>query len=222
MALVLTGCSGSRWAQRDPDYTEKYAEHTEDPARVVKQAVDARHVEHKGGSYIHAGVAPFDEAYLLSGGGFGYPTAWFEQRIGLSALASETIEDRLFLGVEGGLRVQSPSRFAPFVGIGGYAGPSLAAWLEDDDSDYVLPSEGEEDHNALAAIYPEIGFHLWQNADKRWTFSASYWLTTEGRNEDFLMFNLSMSRLDLDSKPSIDELEDDDDEWNFHSKEFGR
>lgn len=52
LALATAGCHGSRWAKRDADYAQQYPRHTDNVAKTVKQAIDARHVRGKRGYYI--------------------------------------------------------------------------------------------------------------------------------------------------------------------------
>lgn len=161
--IASAGCTGSRWARADPDYAEKYDRHTDNPVKVVKQALDARHVADKWGLY--SSVAASDSpAAEVSVGGFMYPLAGqgaIETRLGLRGVAydGDGDDDSGFAGgAEAGIRLQSPSRVAPFVGLSGFLGK---APFQDPDPG-APPSFDDEDDDALAAAFsPEVGCHFW-------------------------------------------------------------
>jgi hypothetical protein len=64
-AVFLMGCTGSRWAKDDPDYAAKYPTHTDNVAKTVKQAIDARHLRDKGG--VYAAVSGRDDPTAMGG-----------------------------------------------------------------------------------------------------------------------------------------------------------
>jgi hypothetical protein len=100
--------------------------------------------------------------------------------------------DDVFTGLDVGLRLQTPSRLAPFVGAGAFVGyadevvPAEDDWVDNDDDGFT--DERGEDRTrfsgALAAIYPEAGAHFWWRPNWRISSYGRYMITTEGRSED--------------------------------------
>ena len=208
LLLVSAGCSAwkpsSKLAMSDASYALKYGapypeENEEKYQRMAKQMVDARHVASKSGYYLGVGGG-FNHGGSGGVGGeigvFSYPASWFEMRAGLQGLITANGEDSgAFGGVTGGVRVQPPSRVAPFVGVGGFAGvhsyETNGEFNEiDDDEDFSIdePGEMEEKTKSFLAVYPEVGVHAWLNGHVRATASASYFVSTEGRDADFWYF----------------------------------
>jgi len=198
------GCASSKWAMNDPDYAAKYDDPYPDDRlkkthRMAKQIVDARHVEGESGLYGGAAFAEEPTSAGVELGGFGYPKSWLSTRLGLSFLAGTGAKD-LFTGANLGARVQIPSRFSPFVGTGVYGGFSQKTIEHDCGCRERTADEG------FAAIYPEVGTHFWLTGQWRLTTSAAYFFNTEGRNEDFWFFGISLGRL-YNADDTADELE---------------
>lgn len=189
---------GSRWARDDPDYAAKYPKHTESVTRAIKQAIDARHLRKKGG--VYASVAGRDEPTALGGeaGGFYYPSPYVEGRLGLSGLIYEGAEP-VSGGLLAGARLQSPTRVAPFVGIGAYAGltPNAALTSDgiDNNFDGLVDNDEETENEFVGALIPEAGCHFWLTPAWRVTGSASYFVTTSSTDNHFLMINVGLARM---------------------------
>jgi hypothetical protein len=201
--VLLCGCPWSRWALKDPDYAAKYDEPPEllDVESQAKQTVDARFVEGKGGWYVAgAGHAdPFAAGGEL--GVFAYPKSWLSANAGFAALAGTGAND-LFLGINTSLRVQSPSRFSPFAGVGMFHGyserevPARDDFIDNDDDGSVDErDETDTEYGWLSAVYPEVGVHYWLNSSVRLSASGAYYVTTEGRDSDFWFYGASLSFL---------------------------
>ena len=145
-------------------------------------------------------------------GVFTYLGPSVEARGGLKGLIGTGAKD-WFAGVDFGLRAQSPSRLAPFAGVGSYLGgntKTVAATSDgiDNDADFFVDEAGEtkDDSNFLASIYPETGVHFWLNSATRLTASAQYHVTTEGRDADFWFFGFSLSFLnEAERRDSLEE-----------------
>ena len=222
LLLVLAGSGGciairdghlsSRWAMSDPDYQRKYSqphEPGEKYPRMLKQSVDARHVKGTSGMYVDwlRSSKPADGGAI---GVYSYPTSWLETRGGVGGMQGADTYEALALGVDGGIRIQSPSRIAPFVGVGGFAGwtatrnrpkrtnddddPPDDPFDEDDDDDWfdlLLAASFRalyENTEPSAGIYPEIGCHYWVTERHRVTGFARYYLSDSG--EDFLLLGM--------------------------------
>ncbi|QDU54098.1 hypothetical protein [Aeoliella mucimassa] len=218
VVVATTGCHGSRWAKRDADYRQKYPEHSDDTLQTIKQAVDARHVKHKGGKYV--ALAGRDDPFAggIDVGGFVYPEPWLELRGGLSGLVHESGKRPYSAGLLTSARVQPPSRFAPFAGVGGYLGWAGCDFRDIGDHTYFpeeetyFPEVEEEEtslggeligaaivgtatakHEFVVAAFPEVGAHFWIDHRRRVTVSASYWFSNQDYNEDFLFFTIGFS-----------------------------
>jgi len=194
--LLAAGCGTSRWAMDDPDYKAKYSEPYGDDKipRMAKQAIDARHVGGKGGIYVQASgqTAPFNLGGEI--GGFKYTTPCTTFRGGLMGLLS-TNANGMFGALDLGARVQTPTRLAPFAGVGTFVGLS-DIWDEHDDS-YHLPHHHHDDSavRGIAGVYPELGLHYWLSGRSRLSLSGSYLVTTEGRGDDFWYCGVTMAFL---------------------------
>lgn len=211
MPLMLqAGCAGigtSKWANDDPVYAEKYASNYssndgEKAARMLKQAVDARHVDGRSGKYIGFSGADEPTAAGLEFGVFTYVDPAVEVRAGLKGLLGTGAED-WYAGVDLGARVQAPSRLAPFAGVGTFIGGNgrqVGARDDniDNDDDGAIDERGETKTRGefLASVYPELGVHYWLTSDLRMTGSAQYHVTTDGRDSDFWFIGISFSWLD--------------------------
>lgn len=194
----------------DPDYAEKYSKpyRKDQPARIAKQLVDARHLDGKSGSTFGVGVS--GDPVSVSGeiGAFAYPEEWLEVGGGLVGIAG-TGAGSAFVGPELRTRLVLPARVSPFVGVGAYAGVN---WFDesaeddgiDNDDDLFIdePGEKKDSVNGFLAVYPEVGAHLWANGTWRLTGSARYYVNSEGRDADFWYFGLSLGRV---SREEVDE-----------------
>lgn len=210
LSVLTSGCAGigtSRWAMDDEVYSAKYdkpypSNDSEKVARMIKQASDARHVGDRGGTYIGAAGADEPTAAGIEFGRFQYSGSALESRIGLKGLVGTGADD-WFAGLDLGLRAQSPSRFAPFAGIGTFVGGNTNSSLavtdgRDNDDDGSIDERGERksDPEFMASVYPELGVHWWVTSDLRLTTSAQYHFTTDGRDSDFWFIGFSLSFLD--------------------------
>ena len=131
-----------------------------------------------------------------------------EARAGLAGMIavdgdpSQSLSQNAFGGINLGVRAQSPTRVAPFVGAGVFAGASSYYELADsdgvdNDDDFFIdePGEERETNDYFAAVYPEVGVHAWLTSNWRATASASYLVTTEGRDHDFWYVGVYLARL---------------------------
>jgi hypothetical protein len=207
---VLPGCiSGvgtSRWAMDDPTSAEKYDDPypSNDAAklkRMLKQSADARHAAGRGGLYT--GLAANDDPFSLGAepGYYKYHTSMIEGRAGLKGLVGTSAESA-FPGGDFGVRLQPPSRLAPFVGAGIFAGANsqqvdATADRIGNDGDTRVDEFGEtnKDYAALVSFYPETGFHCWINGSTRLTSSVQYHVTPQGPHDDFRLFGVTLSFL---------------------------
>ena len=214
MLLLCTGSGcfklSSKWAMSDPDYAKKYsAPYPEDDAakaqRLTKQMLDARHVAGDSGTYLKGAYSTEPDAGQLELGGFAYPNSFTELHGGLSVLAGE---QGLwgFPGLDLGMRIQTPSRIAPFVGAGVFGDLSetiLVALLDDDDD--CGCDESYRYVHSFAAVYPEIGIHYWLDGTTRATLSAGYYFNSEGRDEDFWLIGFTIGGVTRE-EPTPDDL----------------
>ena len=195
--LLLAGCQPfkSRYALEDREYAAKYTEGAEpgDLVGKAKQAIDARHVAGLGGIYA-SGAGQFigNDDKPVIGAEIGYefyPKSYYSQRIGAMVLFNGELP---FAGVDVGARLQSPTRFAPFVGAGMFNGviPGLSDAENDNfdnDKDGAIDEDGETDWGIdgyTVAIYPELGAHFWINGKGRATVYSRYFVSSAGRDQD--------------------------------------
>lgn len=203
---VVGGCS-SRWAMDVPEYNAKYSrpypeDELETLARKAKQSADARFVAGRSGAYAGGAGQTDPGAAGAELGVFHYFDEHTEGRASLAWLASSAA-DNSFLGANLGARVQTPSRVAPFAGVGmfgGYSDVTEAADNDrrDNDDDGAIDELGEEKttiDGVLGAVNPEVGVHFWMTSQLRLTASASYYITTEGRDHDFWMYGVNLGWL---------------------------
>lgn len=196
--LFAAGCADllkSRYAMDDPVYAAKYSEGAKksEPLKKFKQAIDARHVEGLGGLYIGGGSQWRDDYQAaLAGaelGSEGYATSWTSGRAAIAAYAGS--ED-WYAGTDLGMRLQIPTRIAPFVGLGTFNGLSTARVDatrdgRDNDDDGFADEWGEKKTKFdgwLSTIYPEVGVHFWPVGQARLTGYARYLITSDGRDSD--------------------------------------
>ena len=183
----------------DPVYSEKYAEGAEkgDLLGKAKQALDARHTENLAGFYFSGGAQQrHDDEHAIFGGEIGcetYAENWLTLRGSLAAyMGEENGDTEGYGGLDVGLRFQTPSRIAPFVGVGMFNGFSKSKesanrdFIDNDDDGFI------DEHNEtkttadgwMTAIYPEVGLHAWTNGNLRLTGFGRYFVSTEGRKQD--------------------------------------
>ena len=179
----------------DREYAAKYHEGAdkEDVVGKVKQAVDARHVKGLGGWFVSGGgqfLAKSDAPIVGAEVGYEYyPTSYYSQRIS-GLLLSDSNQG--FAGMDLGARFQTPTRLAPFAGVGMYNGFSRGEIDSDrdgldNDDDKAIDEEGEKKSivdGYILAVYPEFGAHFWLNGSGRITLYTRYFVTSEGRDQD--------------------------------------
>ena len=190
--ILLTFASGcslrSRYALEDPIYKQKYADGASkgDILGKLKQGFDARHTKYLDG-YVGGGGGQVGDAFgSLEIGREVYIENYFSNRISLAGLSGN---GTTAIGLDVGARLQTPTRVAPFVGIGAKAGV-LASDVVGLAADVAFDSDSNEgfdedtDIDGLAAVYPEVGVHFWANGNFRFTLFGRYLVTTEGRDFD--------------------------------------
>ena len=164
----------------------------------MKQAIDARHIREKGGTYL--GLSGRDEPTAMGAelGFFHYPSPYVEGRFGLSGLIYPG-DDPLSGGALGAVRFQTPTRLAPFAGVGAYVGftpdERVANDGLDNDHDGEFDEWDESENDVVLALVPEAGCHLWITPGWRATGAVSYLVTDNDQENNFLMFSVSLAHL---------------------------
>ncbi len=175
LIFSISGCAGSRWARSDAEYELKYPEHSDKILQTVKQAVDARFIGGRSGAYGSFGGSSQPSTVTAEVGLIRVVKPWLETRAGVVGIAGSPNKS-LYGGGTAGIRINSPSRLAPFVGVGAYAGIEPWELIEDRESDF--PDTGDDDFEASDFIFaaaPEVGMHYWITPEYRLTTSASYY-----------------------------------------------
>lgn len=179
----------------DPEYAAKYGEgakKTDIPGKV-KQAADARFQSGTSGMFVSGGAYTRPDAdkalAAIDIGVETYATSYLTARGSLMLVGGQ---DDVFTGLDLGLRLQSPTRLAPFAGLGTFAGyarevvPAEDDWIDNDDDGFI-DEDGEDKKRFsgfLASVYPEVGAHFWWTPNIRLTTFSRYMVTTEGRATD--------------------------------------
>jgi hypothetical protein len=188
----------------DAVYRRKYSrtyEPGEKIPRMAKQMDDARDVADRGGLYLDAGASRNPPSLGGELGLFRYKEPWREYRVGIAGLAGTGARD-WFVGLDGGMRLQTPTRVAPFIGFGGFGGSGerevAAIDGRDNDDDIFVdePGETKTELRALFAVYPEVGVHAWLTPRCRLSGFGRYYVTTDGRASDFWYVGLGISLLE--------------------------
>lgn len=206
LPLIPSGFLKSRWAMSDPLYAKKYAKGASkiNLPKKIKQASDARFVDDFAGWYLSAGLTSIGDTPSPLGsielGYTGYQTSYLTNRVGFIAAVND--ED-FYVGGETGIRIQTPTRLAPFVGLGLFAGASSTRSPAehdnvDNDDDGAVDEDGETEFDfdgALAAVYPEVGVHFWWTPRLRLSGFGRYMITTEGRRADSNYFGATIAIL---------------------------
>lgn len=206
---LLSGCAfegrklfSSRWAMDHPKYSERYGDPYSDNnlskwSRMGQQMVDARFLSGTTGGYASTGVATQPRAAFGGElGVFTMPSSWSTVRAGAVGLLAEGLPNFLTGGLIGA-RFHMPSRLSPYVGLaamGGYAETTTHADSSYVDGDGNLVMEGQEIPGpgvGLVAIAPELGISCWLTSRTRLSVNSSYWISSEGRDHDFLLLGLS-------------------------------
>lgn len=208
--LVCCGCAlptgllKSRWAMDDPEYAEKYCDGAEksDVLGKLKQAADARFQKEASGYFVSGGLAKrSDNDNSLASIDVGCEAYFTSYLTGHASLMGMVNEEDWFTGLDGGYRLQTPTRLAPFVGVGGfvgYANETIDAdddWVDNDDDGFI-DEWGEEKKRfsgSMAAVYPEFGAHFWWNPSFRISSYGRYMVTTDGRDSDAWQFGFGVA-----------------------------
>lgn len=198
-----TGVLKSRWAMDDPEYASKYADGAPktEPLQKIKQAADARFLEKASGIFVSGGITRRPDAdnnlFAIDVGGEHYLTSYLTGRVSLVGM----VNDDWFTGADAGMRLQTPTRLAPFVGLGifgGWARETVDAsddWIDNDDDGFT-DEYGEEKKRVSGsyfAAYPETGFHLWWTPRIRLTTYGRYLISDDGRDSDDWMFGTGIA-----------------------------
>ena len=201
---ICSGCVssggrlGSKWAMDHPDYANKYdrpygPNRVKNWGRMAKQSVDARFQSGESGLYVSAGAATRHPAAAAGEIGlFLMPSSWATGRLGLVGLLAEG-QSNYLTGGTAGIQFQFPTRLTPYAGLSGFAGV-----VHDDTTDNSSgfsnnPGPTTTNSGGMAAIIPEAGIHYWVNSRFRLSVGANYYITTEGRNEDFVLLGFSLA-----------------------------
>lgn len=165
---------------------------------MAQQMADARFLEGTSGFYASAGGATTNRA--AAGGEIGVftlPTSWSTVRVGAVGLVAENIPTFLTGAVVGG-RIHAPTRVSPYVGLSGMFGYGRTQAQADHsyvDGDGKIVLKGQSIPGqgvGIAAIVPEAGLSWWVTSKTRANLGASYYITTDGRDQDFLLLGLSL------------------------------
>ena len=173
--------------------------------RQGEEIIDARFQEGRSGLYTGAGIATRQRAAAVGEVGVTWlPTSWSTVRIGAEGMLADGLPTYLTGGIVG-VRLHSPTRFSPYVGVAGMAGvadTSTTAQSTYIDKQGNIVQEGDRVPGVtkgLAAIIPEVGMSYWFTSRVRLNVGASYYMTTDSgsgaANKDFVLTTLSLDWL---------------------------
>ncbi|MEZ6059209.1 MAG: hypothetical protein R3C19_02490 [Planctomycetaceae bacterium] len=212
---LLCGCTGigtSRWAMDDPVYAEKYGQpyssnDAQKVTRMMKQSLDARFISGRNGGYAGLGVLGAELGVLR------FPTAYSEIRGGLKGQLNSGTGTA---GLDVSARLQTPTRLAPFIGVGGYLGGgsdvSAVSDGRDNDHDGFIDEVGEKRSQGIFTLYPEAGLHFWMTPKSRLSLVAQVHLAPQSDVDDFGYVGVQWSI--LDGLHGLWNSEDGDGEWS--------
>ena len=211
--LAVSGCASGgslfspQWAMDNEDYARQYGVADTHPhrsntlrklSRMSQQMVDARFQKGQTGAYASAGVATRHRTALAGEIGlFGLPTSWSTVRIGAVGLLADGLPTYMTGGVAGA-RFHAPTRLSPYIGLSGMAGYSELSTTAkssyfDNNGNFIQSGDKIIESSAiLAAVIPEAGVSYWLIPQARLNLGASYYVTTSGRSQDFLLMGLSL------------------------------
>jgi hypothetical protein len=134
-------------------------------------AAEPPHPAHAEARRTHIGASMAwnegDNAYVGMLFGDFYPRTWLCLRNGIGSMDARDFE-RWFFGMDFGIRVATPTRLAPFAGIGGFLGYRTER------------EDGEDETRFIATLHPELGCDLWFPRGYRLTGVTSWHFTSEG------------------------------------------
>lgn len=192
-AFVASGCFSSKWGMDNGAYQKKYDRpYSDEPLkkweRMGRQMIDARHVANDSGTYIGGAASDFrhNAAGGIEVGVTNYSKPWLSSKVALAGQLNSGAANG-FVGVNCAVHVSTPTRVAPFVGAGVFGGIDVSTVVNS------LNDEEGTDTQFLGAVYPEVGVHVWLNGRTRLTGSASYWVTSTGRDKDFWYYGLGLT-----------------------------
>jgi hypothetical protein len=197
LTLLLSGSGCAHWKEHAKEALDDIGgldpEEQRELAAATKQVMLAPQ-RHGGIGLYAAGGA--DPEFRSGGGelGMAVNSYWWDCRAGLAFYGSGAADD-WFLGPTAAVHLQLPTRLAPFVGVGVFGGYSRTEGVGpnngfDDNGNDIIDEYGElteHSYNEFLSIFPEVGLHFWLTDYIRLTASASYHITTEGRDHDFWM-----------------------------------
>lgn len=199
----------SKWAMDIEDYARTYSvPYSDDPAtrrsQVFREMLDARFQEDNYGFYVGGGAAANNWSVgQIDVGMFQMPTAWSTVRLGGIGMVAG---GKAMGGVEGGIRLHTATRLAPYVGLqgvlefGGFARHiSYNRYYYQDGQRYNNPRWGYFP-TGMAAIVPEMGVSYWLNPYTRLNVGAGYYITG-GHQPDFLLLSTSLDFSLREAKP---------------------
>lgn len=177
----------------DKVYAKKYRKGVSkvDLLGKLKQASDARHTQYLTGYTLGGGTAvrqaePDTTLAVVDAGVEFYATNYLSSRV---ALTGFTGEKDLFVGGDIGVRLQPPTRLAPFVGVGSTLGMGAfdvanaavqGAATVDDGMDEV-----QRDSSVITILYPETGVHFWLNGRTRLSAYGRHNFSTSNEGGSF-------------------------------------
>ncbi len=192
----------TKWAMDNDDYARLHSDpYSDDPvirrSQRRREMSDARFQEDTYGVYVGGGGAlnnwSVGEADV---GMFMMPSSCSTVRFGAIGMVAG---GKPMAGGELGVRLHTPTRLAPYVGLAGVLEMSGVERHTSSRRSNYYDNNGHRLGNSrwgyfptgMAAIVPEAGVSYWLTSSTRLNLGVSYFVTS-GRQPDFLQASLSM------------------------------
>jgi hypothetical protein len=206
-----------KWAMNNEEYAQKYSvPYSDDPLvrrkQIRNEMFDATFQDGAYGVYGGGSGSPLANETVgqLDIGVFKMPTAWSTLRLGANGMV---VDGHGMAGGELGFRLHTPTRLAPYVGLGGVLDLSGLRFQAKQFryNPYYYDSQGNPHPNlykgyfpqGMAAIVPETGLSYWLTTSTRLNLGVSYYVTGKYQ-PNLLLVSLSLDfALQPPEKPSI-------------------
>lgn len=153
------------------------------------------------GFYFEAGLRSSEpEVIVAQLGVAGYVSENVSLKGGLTFFDAEHLDHTLF-GIDMGARLNFGEEIAPFLGFGFFYGEAVEyVGARDDnidnDGDGRVDERGEmasKRLDSMAAVYPELGLHLWVSDNVRVTGSGKYFIISKDEIDNYWIGAIAIS-----------------------------
>jgi hypothetical protein len=158
-------------------------------------------VEGEPGFYLETGLRSSEpEVVIATLGATGYVSDNVSLKGGFTFFDAKHL-DHTLLGMDIGARLNFGNKVAPFMGFGFFYGEAFE-YVEarddniDNDGDGSVDERGEmasKRLDSMAAVYPELGLHLWVSNNVRITGSGKYFIVSKDEVDNYWIGSIAIS-----------------------------